>query len=196
MRCTAIGLSAALLTGSLLLAGCGKPQEQAQPPAVQPPAPAVQPPAPAVQPPAPAEAARPGAPQKGKGDPDSAQEHLRKLYAGIAIYSADYNDAMPPTLAKLMEERYAPGVALVVEGSGTAVPKTAAEAMAGQCDFLYFGAGHTDADLADDDPLACTKPGLLAGGGIAVLYADRRVEVHDQIPAKVQKAIAALGKSQ
>lgn len=174
MRCTAIGLSAVLLMGSLLFAGHGRPSEVAQTAVAQPSAPT--------------EAVR------GKGDPESALARLKKISFGIVMYGGDYDDALPPSLAKLMEEKYAPGEAFVVDGSGTATPKTAAEVAAGKCDFLYFGAGRAADGLTDDDPLACTKPGLLAGGVIAVLYADNHVEVHDQIPAKVKKAIIALGK--
>lgn len=175
MRTMSISLSAVLLAGSLCLVGCGKQREGAGVTADQPALPAGM-----------SEA------DKDKAMRESSLEKLTTIRMSLMIYGGDYEDKLAPSLSQLLAENYTSGKHLVVDYSGTTVPTTAAEVAAGQCDFLYFGAGRSEDDLADDDPMACTKPGLLAGGCVAVLYPGGQREIHDQIPAKLQEAIAAL----
>jgi len=172
MRSISISLCAVFLAGALGLAGCGKQREVS-----------------ADQPALPAGLSEA---DKDQAMRESSLEKLMGLHMSLAMYAGDYDDKLAPSLSQLLAENYTRGEHLVVDHSGTTASKTAAEVAAGQCDFLYFGAGHSEDDLADDDPMACTKPGLLAGGCVAVLYPGGHREIHDQIPAKLQKAIAAL----
>ena len=183
MRLMSIGLSAVFLAGNLCLVGCGKQREGASSPVAEV---TTDQPAPVAAPAGLSEV------DKDKAMRASSVEKLRGIKASLQIYGGDYDWKLPPSLTKLMAEKYVSGAGLVVDYSGTTAPKTADEVAAGHCDFLYFGAGRLEDDLADDEPMACTKPGLLAGGCVAVLYADGRAEIHDQIPAKLQKALAAL----
>ena len=183
MRWLSLSLSAVFLAGGLGLAGCGKQRAEAPSPEAE---------APVAQPAPVAAAAGLSEADKDQAMRESSLEKLMGIHMSLTMYGGDYDDKLAPSLSQLLAEDYLRGKHLVVDHSGTTAPTTAAEVAAGQCDFLYFGAGRTEEDLANDDPMACTKPGLLAGGCIAVLYPGGRREIHDQIPAKLQKAIAAL----
>ena len=118
--------------------------------------------------------------------------NLKQIGTGLIMYCMDYDDKFPDDLGKLMEMGYIRGGEVYVSPrSETVPPTTAKELRAGRCDYLYFGKGWTTANCGTNDPIACTKPGLLKGGHISALYGDGHVQIHAKMPENVKKLIEA-----
>jgi len=134
---------------------------------------------------------------QGNGNRQRAMNNLKQIGLGLHMHANDFANRFPDDLGVLMEKGYVKGPQIfVVGGSGTAPPPTATQIRGGQCDYLYFGKGQVLAAIANpaQTPIACTKPGLLPGGGINVLYVDGHCVWHQKVPAQVKALIAKAQK--
>ena len=120
------------------------------------------------------------------------QSNLKQLGLGLIMCSMDHDGKFPDDLGATMDY-VNDGKVYVCPASKTIPPTTAEEIRAGRCDYLYFGKGRTEADMVrvHEIPIACTKPGLLKGGQIHVLFADGHVEWREQVPESIRKLTEA-----
>jgi prepilin-type processing-associated H-X9-DG protein len=124
----------------------------------------------------------------------SGMNNLKQIGLGLHMSAVDNNGSFPDDLGVLMEKGYVTaGRVFVSPGAGTPPPADAGQVRAGQCDYVYFGKGRTTADCVARDPLACTKPGLLGGQSLNVLYGDGHVQTFSVPPEAVQQALAKAG---
>ena len=125
----------------------------------------------------------------------SDASNLKQIGLALRMYSMDNRDNFPDELGVLLAGDYLrSGEVYVSPRSKTVAPTTAEEVRAGRCDYLYFGKGRAKANCGINDPVACTKPGLLKKGRLCVLYGDGHVESHEQMPENVKKLIEAMAE--
>ena len=131
----------------------------------------------------------------GRGAVIATVNNLKQVGLGLIMFADDHGEVFPPDLGGIWDY-INQGSVFVVRGSGTKPPASAADIRAGQCDLLYLVAGTRMAQMAAPatTPAACTKPGLLQGNQIVVLYADGHVEMHAEIPDSVKALLAKGGK--
>jgi prepilin-type processing-associated H-X9-DG protein len=124
----------------------------------------------------------------------SDMSNLKQIGLGLHQCSADNNGSYPDDLGVLMEKGYlTSGRVFVSPGARTPPPDNAEQLRAGQCDYVYFGKGRTEADCGTNDAMACTKPGLLGGAYLNVLYGDGHVRGFAAPPEDVKELLVKAG---
>jgi prepilin-type processing-associated H-X9-DG protein len=120
--------------------------------------------------------------------------NMKQIGLGIIMCANDNGDRFPADLGEIFPY-INNGQVFVAPGSGTKPPMNGGQIRSGQCDYLYFGKGLTMNGLQrpSETAIACTKPGLLAGKQISVLYADGHVEGKVGVPPEIK---ALIGKAQ
>jgi len=120
--------------------------------------------------------------------------NLKQIGLGLRMYSSDHDDRFPDDLGKLFDDGYlTSGRVYTCPAVQTTQPPTSGDDIrAGRCDYLYFGKGATERTHGTDSPIACTKPGLMGGQFLNVLYADGHVKGYASPPANVLQLIQSM----
>jgi len=87
--------------------------------------------------------------------------NLKQIGLACKMYANDYSEAFPPDFKTLVEQKYldAYKVYMCPSTSHTAGSSPEDVENPAHCDYLYFGAGHTEAEIGSEVVLACDRPG-------------------------------------
>jgi len=122
-----------------------------------------------------------------------ASSCIKQVGLALIMYASDNIGVLPHNLSLLPDGDYcSTGKTWVLPWTGTRQPESATDLRDGQHDFAFLAPGETIGYLsrteskgdeaAKRQAIAMTKPGLLFGTRVVVVYADGHTEVHSEPP--------------